>query len=77
MKIDRHDAQLDALLGKAVQIEFFDGDVRDGVLGFQEKFESSYRVKPQYYSLYTKSRIDGSMFYISFRKSHVKHIKQI
>jgi hypothetical protein len=72
MRINRHDAKLDALLGRAVRIDFTDGDVREGVLGWQERTNLIRGVQSQYYYLMLS---DGT--YLSFRKAHVKDVSAI
>lgn len=66
MKCHR-DETLDSLIGKKVQITFTDGYVTAGVLGYANNFSSEhgYRRPFLYYC--------GNF---SFRKSHVRKIKE-
>jgi hypothetical protein len=68
---NRRDKRLDALLGRAVEITFTDGEKETGVLGWNEHLEPLMLV-PQHYYLRLAS---GS--HLSFRKSYVKSVKEI
>ena len=68
--MNRRSEKLDQYLNKQVEITFIDGDSRIGVLGWNEHLEPLMIIPQQYY-LYS----DG--IYLSFRKSHVKSIKEV
>lgn len=72
MKINRHDARLDSLLGKKVKIEFTDGDVRAGTLGWNERMESPSYMHPQMYFITTCTGM-----VVEFRKKHVKSVEEV
>lgn len=69
--MNRRSEKLDQYLNKQVEITFNDGDSRIGVLRWNEHFEQ-LRIIPQHYYLRYS---DGT--YLSFRKSHVKSIKEV
>lgn len=72
MRINRHDKRLDELLGKEVEIEFTDGSVRSGTLGWTERYSVETPFKGQHYHLMiTEVRM------IQFRKGHVKRIRAL
>ena len=61
------DKKLDSLIGKYVEITFFDGDTVGGELNYIPEFSEEYEYRrPHYYTCGT----------YSFRKSHVKRIKE-
>lgn len=64
MKNSRRDKGLDELLGKEVEIVFFDGKQRTGILSFNDFGVLSFY--PGHY------RIDS----LCFRKSHVQKYRQ-
>ena len=72
MRINRHDKRLDELLGKEVEIEFTDGSVRSGILGWNERYSVETPFNGQYYHLMIT---DVRM--IQFRKGHVKSIRAL
>lgn len=77
MRINRHDAKLDTLIGEMVHVVFIDGDESCGILGFQDGFQGGenkdwVRVKPQHYFL---KYPNGT--HLSFRKGHVKSISKV
>lgn len=75
MRINRHDKQLDALLGKEVEIEFTDGCKSKGTLGWNEHF-MPLQIQPQMY--YLELHTEAYAFpYISFYKGHVKSIRAL
>lgn len=69
--MNRRSEKLDQYLNKQVEIKFFDGDSRIGVLGWNEHLEPLMIFPQMYYLRYS----DGT--YLSFRKSHVKSIKEV
>ena len=69
--MNRRSEKLDQYLNKQVEITFIDGDSRIGVLGLNEHLEP-LMIIPQYYYLRDKDGV-----YFSFRKSHVKSIKEV
>lgn len=69
--MNRRSEKLDKYLNKQVEITFNDGDSRIGVLGWNEHFEPLRIIPQQYYLRYS----DGT--HLSFRKSHVKSIKEV
>jgi hypothetical protein len=68
--MNRRSKKLDQYLNKRVEITFVDGDSRIGVLGWNESLEPLMLIPQQYYL----RNSDG--IYLSFRKSHVKSIKE-
>lgn len=76
MRINRHDKRLDELLGKRVEIEFTDGDVYQGTLRWNRKFEAPLYIHSQMYYLEKKFETHGSTI-VSFRKGHVKSIRAL
>lgn len=77
MRINRHDKRLDELLGKRVEIEFVDGVVKEGILGWNEHFEP-LRIKPQmYYLTVSHGEYLRGMRFVSFRKGHVNSIRAL
>jgi len=69
--MNRRSEKLDQHLNKQVEITFIDGDSRVGVFGWNEHLEPLMIIPQQYYLRYS----DGT--YLSFRKSHVKSIKEV
>jgi hypothetical protein len=69
--MNRRSDKLDQYLNKRVKITYTDGDSRIGVLGWNERLEP-LMIFPQQYFL---KGSDGA--FISFRKSHVKSIKEV
>ena len=69
--MNRRSEKLDHYLNKQVEITFIDGDIRVGVIGWNEYLESLMIIPQQYYLRYSDGR------YLSFRKSHVKSIKKV
>lgn len=69
--MNRRSEKLDKFLGKQVEITFFDNDVRQGVLGWNEHLEPLRIIPQRYYLTYS----DGT--HLCFRKSHVKSIKEV
>ena len=67
----KRDKKLDALLGRVVEITFFDNKKETGVLGWNEHLEP-LMLQPQHYYLRLAS---GS--HLTFRKSYVKSIKEV
>lgn len=61
-------AQLNQYLGQKVRITFFDGDVKEGILGFTKEFSYQYRYrKPNYYTIQN----------VVFLVSHIKKLEKI
>ena len=80
MRINRHDKRLDELLDKRVEIEFVDGDVKEGILGWNEHLDGrgTPRIKPQmYYLIVDLGECLRGMNIVSFRKGHVKSIRAL
>lgn len=69
--MNRRSEKLDKYLNKRVEITFADGDSRIGVLGWNEHLEPLMIIPQQYFL----KGSDGG--YVSFRKSHVKSIKEV
>lgn len=69
--MNRRSDKLDQYINKRVEITFTDGDIRIGVLGWNEHLEPLMIIPQQYYL----RNSDG--IYFSFRKSHVKSIKEV
>lgn len=67
--MDKHrDKRLDGLIGKAVEVVFFDGATATGILGYTPEFSAKYGYrKPNFY--YCGAWI--------FRKSHIKRIRRV
>lgn len=67
--MDLHrDKKLDRLIGKTVEVVLFDNKIIKGVLGYTADFSEKYDYrKPNYYTC-------GDY---SFRKSHIKKIKEV
>lgn len=61
------DNKLDSLIGKVVEVTLYDNTILKGVLGFTEEFSAKYDYKKP--DCYTCDNW-------SFRKNHVKKIKQ-
>ena len=62
------DKYMDSLIGKAVEVVFFDNTTTKGVLGYTPEFSEKYKYRrPHYYNC-------GAW---SFRKSHVKYIREL
>ena len=62
------DKKLDSLIGKNVEVVFFDGVAVSGILGYTPEYSAKYGYrKPHYYycGVWT------------FSKSHIKHIKEL
>lgn len=68
MKNTRRDWRLDAFIGQEVEVEFDDGKVKAGILGFHGFDEVGFTMFPGYY--YLKIQYE-----YNFRKSHVLKIK--
>lgn len=68
---NRRDKRLDALLGREVEITFIDNEKETGVIGWNEHLEP-LMIYPQRYYL---RLANGS--HLTFRKSHVKIIKEV
>ena len=68
--MNRRSEKLDQYLNKRVKITFNDGDSRICVLGWNERLEPLMIIPQQYYL------IGSEGIYFSFRKSHVKSIKE-
>ena len=57
-------AQLMRLVGKRVKITFFDGEIKEGILGYTPEFSAKYRWrKPKHFTI---GNLD---FYVSHIKS--------
>lgn len=69
--MNRRSEKLDQYLNKKVKITFIDGNIKIGVLGWNEHLEPLMIIPQQYYLRFS----DGT--YLSFRKSHVKGIKKV
>lgn len=69
--MNRRSEKLDQYLNKQVKITFNDGDSRIGVFEWNEHLEPLMIIPQMYYLRYS----DGT--YLSFRKSHVKSIKEV
>lgn len=69
--MNRRSEKLDQYINKRVKITFADGDSRIGVLGWNEHLEPLMLIPQRYY---LKS---SDWAYVSFRKSHVKSIKEV
>ena len=69
--MNRRSEKLDKYLNKLVKITFTDGDSRIGVLGWNERLEPLMLIPQQYFLR------DSVGVYLSFRKSHVKSIKEV
>ena len=69
--MNRRSEKLDQYLNKQVEITFNDGDSIIGVLGWNEHLEPLMIIPQQYYLRYSDQR------FLSFRKSHVKSIKEV
>ena len=69
--MNRRSKKLDQYLNKRVEIIFADGDSRIGVLGWNEHLEPLMIIPQEYYL----RNSDG--IHLSFRKSHVKSIKEV
>ena len=62
------DKKLDSLIGKAVEVVLSDNFTIRGVLGYTLEFSEKYKYrKPNFYTC-------GD---VDFRKSHVKHIREL
>lgn len=70
MKINRRDKKLDALLGKVVEVTFWDGEIATGVLEFNRPYWGLKFGSNQYSITHNNT----PMF---FRKSHVKSIRAL
>lgn len=68
MKNTRRDWRLDAFIGQEVEVEFDDGKVKSGILGFHGFDEVGYTMFPGNYYLKGQNEYN-------FRKSHVLKIK--
>lgn len=71
MKQNRRDKKLDALIGKEVQIVFWDGDIKEGVLEWNRQYWGLVFGSNKY------SITDKKGIPLFFRKSHVKKIKEV
>ncbi len=67
--MNRRDQKLDTFVGKNVEITFFDGDVRTGLLEFNRKYWGT-DIESHMYSI---SCNGGDVF---FRKTHVRKITE-
>lgn len=76
MRINRHDKRLDELLGENVEIEFTDGSVRRGILGWNERYSVETPFKGQYYHLMIDD-VREVVRMMQFRKGHVKSIRAL
>ena len=67
--MDKHrDKKLDGLIGKTVEVVFFDGATATGILGYAPEFSAKYGYrKPNFYNC-------GAWI---FRKSHIKRIRRL
>ena len=67
--MDKHrDKKLDDLIGKVVEVVFFDDATVTGVLGYTPEYSAKYGYRrPNFYNC-------GAW---SFRKSHVKRIRRL
>lgn len=70
MSVNRRDKKLDALLGKVVEITFFNGEIATGVLEFNRPYWGLKFGSNQYSIPYNGT-------YLFFRKSHVKSIRAL
>lgn len=68
--MNRRSEKLDKYLNKRVEVTFFDGHSRTGVLKWNEHFEP-LMMHPQHYYLRCPETD------VCFRKSHVKSIKEV
>lgn len=69
--MNRRSEKLDQYLNKQVEITFNDGDIKIGVLGWNEHLEPLMIIPQRYYLRYSDET------YLCFRKSHVKSIKEV
>ena len=67
--MNRRSQKLDAFVGKNVEITFFDGDIKTGLLEFNRKYCGT-NIESHKYSISCNS------VNIFFRKSHVKKITE-
>ena len=70
--MNRRDEKLDSLLGKKVQLTFWDKIKATGILHWNGAYNPILGIKPFYYYI---TKFDGG--HLSFRKSHVISVKEV
>ena len=76
LRMNRRSDKLDKFIGKNVEVTFWDGDVREGVLSFNKPYWGTNINSNKYSIRYYSDTIIG-MTNLFFRKSHVKKIREI
>ena len=70
--INRRDEKLDSMLGKKVQVTFWDKTKASGILHWNGAYNPIKGLHPFCYYI---QRVDGG--HLSFRKSHVTSVKEV